>query len=261
MSGLARFVRILRLFDETRGDWTVPDMAAALGQPPSTVYRLVREMVAAGFLEAANDAHYRLGCCFIEFDRVIRVTDPLYEAGMPLLREIVLQARVPCVAVLARLYGDTVMCVADAATPDRSVRTSYERGRPRPLTAGATSKAILTQLNARRLARLLAAAPAADVPAFAVPSAAELRDELAAVRKRGFCITHGEVDRGLVGIAAPVSLPASGVTGSLSLVVSAVNDAAVERRLAMLVVSTASLLEEQMTVAPALRRAVSEGRG
>lgn len=247
MSSLGRYVRILRLFGQEHDAWTVPGIAAALAMPPSTIYRIVREMIGSGFLEAANDSQYRLGPCFIEFDRLIRVTDPLHEAGMPLLREIVMQVRAPCVAVLARLYNDTVMCVADAASPDARVRTSYERGRPRPLTRGATSKAILAQLPPRRLSRLLAqegdGPPGSDGPEA-------LRNELASIRKRGFSITRGEVDRGLMGIAAPVPLPSRGLVGSLSLVLdAAATDSALERRLAMLVVSTASLLTEDLAVA------------
>lgn len=247
MPGLARYVRILRLFGVEHDAWTVPGIASALAMPPSTIYRIVREMIGSGFLEAANDSHYRLGPCFIEFDRLIRVTDPLHEAGTPLLREIVMQVRAPCIAVLARLYNDTVMCVADAASPDARVRTSYERGRPRPLTRGATSKAILAQLPPRRLSRLLA--QEGDGPPVSGGPAA-LQNELASIRKRGFSITRGEVDRGLMGIAAPVSLPSRGLVGSLSLVLdAAATDSALERRLAMLVVSTASLLTEDLAAA------------
>ena len=49
------------------------------------------------------------------------------------------------------------MCVADTVPTDARVKTSYERGRPRPLTRGATSKVILAQLPTRRLTSLLGA--------------------------------------------------------------------------------------------------------
>ena len=245
MSGLTRYIGILRLFSEEQGDWTVPAMVQALSLPPSTVYRTVREMLAAGLLEAANDGFYRLGACFIEYDRVLRVTDPLYDVGASLLKEIVVQARVACVGVLARLYNDTIMCVADASSPDVKFKTTLERGHPRPLTRGATSKVILAQLPARKLTQLLDGLPTGG-PAYAIPSRDEFKDELSSIRKRGFSITRGEVHDNLVGIAAPVSLPARGLVGSLSLEIS--DDAAVERRLAMLTVSTASLLSEQLAV-------------
>jgi DNA-binding IclR family transcriptional regulator len=246
MSGLGRYVKVLRLFGEGKSDWTMPEISSALGVPTSTVYRTVRDLVAENLLEPATEAHYRLGAAFVEFDRLVRVTDPLYQAGTTLLHEVAVQARLPCVAVLARLYGDTVMCVADAASADCSLGISYERGRPRPLTSGATSKVILAQLRPRRLKRLLATAQHESKRPFG-RSESEFRDELAGIRRRGYCVTRGEVDKGLTGIAAPVALPAQALTASLSLVVDTKTlDDPTERRLVLLLVSSASLLTEQL---------------
>jgi DNA-binding IclR family transcriptional regulator len=246
MAGLSRYVSVLRLFDEEHSEWTVSQIAAALAVPASTVYRTVREMLAAEFLEPTTEAHYRLGARFIEFDRLVRVTDPLYREGTAVLRDVVVQARVPCVAILARLYDDTVMCIADYRATEDSVYTSYERGRPRPLTRGATSKVILAQLPPRRLVKLLD-----NTSKKAGPSAkneSKFRDELVGIRKRGYAITRGEVDKHVVGIAAPVSVPERALTGSISLVVpAAILDETLERRLVHLVVSSAKLLTSELT--------------
>lgn len=245
MGGLSRYVSVLRLFDEKHDEWTVPDIAAALDIPASTVYRTVRDMVATYFLESAAEARYRLGACFFEFDRLVRVTDPIYRVGNALLCDIGAQARVPCVAVLARLYDDRVMCVADWRSAE-DVYTSYERGLPRPLTRGATSKVILAQLPSRRLAKLLENTPPEAAPL--TKSAVKFRKELAVIRKRGYAITRGEVDKKVVGIAAPVSVPERALLGSLSLIVPAnAIDEVVERRLVLLVVSLAALLTAELT--------------
>jgi len=247
MSGLDRFVGVLRLFSETKSDWTVPEMSDALGIPASTVYRTVRELLAASFLEPATEGHYRLGSAFIEFDRLIRITDPLVHAGGALLREVAAQARIPCVAVLCRLYGETVMCIADETSREAPIRTSYERGRPRPLTSGATSKVILAQLPTRRLNKLLAQRRPEDAGHPFAMSASELRNELGAIRKRGYCVTRGEVDKGLVGLAVPVAIPDQALLASLSLVVNGADlDGAGERRLVLMLVSSASLLIEAL---------------
>lgn len=253
MSGLNRYVSVLRLFTEQRTEWSVQEMAVALDVPASTVYRTVREMVASDFLEPAAEARYRLGACFVEFDRLVRVTDPLYQLGTMLLRDVVAQARVPCVAVLARLYDNRVMCIADYRSTNDGVYSSYERGRPRPLTRGATSKVILAQLPPRRLSKLLDHAPSET--ASTSKSANKLRDELAAIRKRGYSVTRGEVDRKMVGIAAPVTAPQRALIGSLSLVVPAgALDEAVERRLVLLVVASAKLLAAEVTAEPNAKR-------
>jgi DNA-binding IclR family transcriptional regulator len=246
MAGLSRYVSVLRLFDEEHSEWTVLEIAAALAVPASTVYRTVREMLAAEFLEPITEARYRLGACFIEFDRLVRVTDPLYRVGTAVLRDVVDQAHVPCVAVLARLYDDTVMCIADYRTTEESVYTSYERGRPRPLTRGATSKVILAQLPPRRLAKLLDSTSKKTGPS--PKNKSRFRDELVGIRKRGYAITRGEVDKHVAGIAAPVSVPARALMGSISLVVPAARlDETLERRLVLLVVSSAKLLTAELS--------------
>jgi DNA-binding IclR family transcriptional regulator len=245
MSGLDRFVRVLRLFGETRSEWTVQEMAEALSAPASTIYRTVRDLVGADLLEPASEAQYRLGAAFVEFERLIRLTDPLLRAGNPLLRDLSLQVGMKCAVFLARLYGDTVMCVADDRPAGSTVKTSYERGRPMPLTRGATSKAILAQLPTRRLNKILAQR-AADSDPFAVP-ADEFRTQLAQVRKRGYCVTRGEVDKGLVGIAVPIGVPDRAINASLTLVVEAAHlDDRTERRLVMLMISTGGLLTDAL---------------
>jgi DNA-binding IclR family transcriptional regulator len=198
---------VLRLFSEALPTWTVAEMADALGVPPSTAYRTVRDLLAGGLVEMSAEARYRLGPAFIEFDRLTRLTDPLMMAGRDILRDVVQEAGIPCVGLLTRLYGREVMCIADYASPDAHFSPSYERGRPMPLTQGATSKAILARLPAKRLAKLVG-----DEDAEA------LREELAAIRRAGFCLGRGEIDEGLAGLAVPVVCEEEGLVDSLSLV-------------------------------------------
>jgi DNA-binding IclR family transcriptional regulator len=194
-------------------------------------------MVGAGLLEAGSDATYRLGAAFVAFDRLTRLTDPLVRCGMGVLRDTVAQARVPCVGLLSRLAGDAVMCIADAATPGVAFQSSYERGRPMPLTRGATSLAILARMPSRRLAALL--------QANGVAASDDLRTRLGEIRRRGYAVTRGEIDQGLVGVAAPVVSDRLGLVASLSLVVRAEDfGAAQERGLPLLLVSAASLVLE-----------------
>lgn len=236
MAGLSRYMAALRLFSQARPTWTVPDMAEALGAPQSTVYRTVRDLLAEGLLETSADALYRLGPAFIEFDRLTRLTDPLMRAGAPVMEQLVAQAGLPCVGLLSRLYGDEVMCVADRASRDAPFRPSYERGRPMPLTQGATSKVILARLPARRLSKLLAHAGRADDAA--------LKSELAVVRRQGFLVSRGEIDAGLAGLAAPILCEEAGLVASLSLVVEAERlDAFNESRLVLMLVSAAAMIE------------------
>jgi DNA-binding IclR family transcriptional regulator len=257
MSGLNRFLCVLRCFDEAKSNWTIQELAETLQVPTSTVYRTVRELVARGFLEQSTEAHYRLGSAFVEFDRMIRLTDPLVKYGGPLLRDLVAEIGFPSVAVLARLYGDRVICAVDERFDGTDLMTSYERGRPMPLTRGATSKAILAQLPARRLRKLLKTAP--QGASKSDPSLLQL--ELAAIRKSGYCVTEGEVDTSLRGLAVPVSSPELAISASISIIVRAgtLTDA-MERRILLLLVSAANILSDSLEGALPVERRVASSR-
>ncbi len=227
-------------------------MAEALGVPQSTAYRTVRDLVKASLLEHAAGSRYRLGVAFLEYDRTIRLTDPLLQRGQPILRELVQQTGLPCVGLLSRLYANTVMCVAIESAGAPSFRSSYERGRPMPLLRGATSKVILAQLPARRLRQFLARQGDEDQSAIE-------RAELLSIRRRGHAITRGEIDPGLAGIAVPVSSHLPDLIASLSLVLHGADvDQAAERRLLLRLTTAAGLLADALndTNAPLMVPAV-----
>lgn len=206
--GITRYMRILDLFGPAHPVWSVAEISAALDTSASTLYRLVREMVAVGLLEGTVESRYRLGPLFIEYDRRLRLTDPLIRSGATFLEPLVAQVGLPCSAILARLHGGKVMCVAERRHPDAMFQTSYERGHPMPLARGATSLAVLSTLPKRQVLALLGDA-----------GTSPLMTQLTALRKQGILITSGHVDQGLTGIAAPVHNRALGIHASLSVII------------------------------------------
>lgn len=239
--GIARYTRIMSLFDEAASTWTVTDISDALDTSASTIYRQVRELVAAGFLEHTVEARLRLGPVFIEYARRIRMTDPLILSGVEPMQSALVHVGVPCTAVLARLYGPTVMCVAQERSANAVFHTSYELGRPMPLVRGATSKAVLSTLAPRALTKLLGAQLTEPEQRDA------LKAELALIRKTGYCLTRGEVDSELVGLATPVANAPMGITASFSFILHAsVLNPQIEKRLQALATSTACAIEANM---------------
>lgn len=216
MMGITRYIRILRLFDAEKPNWTVADMAEALETSASTLYRLVREMVAVELLESTVESRYRLGPMFVEYYRRITITDPLIRSGAKFLGPLAEQVGIPCVTILARLYGQDVMCVAEHRGQSAHFKTSYELGRPMPLLRGATSRAVLSTLAKRSLMALLNEELGADTD-----RKDRLTSELANLRKLGICETRGEVDQDLVGISAPLRNASLGINASVSVIVEA----------------------------------------
>ena len=82
---------------------------------------------------------------------------------------------------------------------------------------------------------------------YPVPPISEIDAELAAIRKRGYAVTRGEVDEGLVGLAVPVSCPAAAIHASISLILKASDlDEGIERRLMMILLPTANMLADKL---------------
>lgn len=217
-------------------------MADRLGIPGSTLYRTVRDLVGAGFLAPAAEAHYRLGTALIHFDRIIRLTDPLMTHGQTTLRQLTEAAEIECVGLLCNLYANQVMCVADATAGKPRFKSSYERGRLMPIMRGATSRVILANLPARKLKQILA-----NEPDITPEREKEFRKDIQETRKQGFRVSYGEIDEGLAGLAVPVLVPDLHIMASLSLVVNQADlTSAQEQRLVMILITSASLLVKQL---------------
>ena len=211
MSGFLRYNKILNLFSEYRSSWTVAEISEKLKTPSSTIYRIVREMVLAEFLESAAGAYFRLGPAFIKFNRTINLSDPLVRAGQPFLEKLANENPIVSVNVLARLYSKKVMCVADFKSPSFKNNTSYQKGKLMPLMYGATSRAIIMQINGKRLEELLSS------ETFKTGNEKDyFLKSLKNDKKKGYCCTQGQVDRDLIGFAVPIHSKKLGIEASLS---------------------------------------------
>jgi len=218
MSGFTRYNKILNLFSEQRSSWTVSEISDKLKTPSSTIYRIVRELVLSDFLESATGAYFRLGPAFIKFNRTINLSDPLVKAGQPFLEKLANENPIVSVNVLARLYGNKVMCVADYKTPFFKNNTSYQKGKLMPLIYGATSRAIIMKVKGRRLEDLLkheAFNDDNDKDAFL--------KNLKHDNKRGYCRTEGQVDKGLIGFSVPINNKKLGIEASLSSIFNSID--------------------------------------
>jgi DNA-binding IclR family transcriptional regulator len=218
--GSERVLALLGLFSEARPAWTVEEIAEALGIGLSTAYRLVGTLTETGWLHATSPGRYGLGPAVIRADRLARRSDPLLRVAGPVMQRLAEQLPPGSTLVLARLFGDHVMCVEQLSTPGPQPPISYERGRPMPLFRGAAGKALLGHLSPARLRRLHAAHAAAIADGRLGQDLAEFLAACARIRRDGYAMTVGEVDPGRCGIGAPVLSPERRLLGSLGAALS-----------------------------------------
>lgn len=202
-----RVLNVLALFTREKSEWTVEEAAETLAVPISTAYRYFRSLNKAELIVPYWPGRYVLGPAIVEYDRAMRLHDPLINASQKIMLELV-DTIGDCAAMLARCYMDKVICVhREQARGSQFDAPGYERGRPMPIDRGAASKVILANLSGRERRAIVLSDP---TPA--------LKSDLRLIRSRGFSITYGEVTPGIMGAAVPVFRSDMTLEGSLGLI-------------------------------------------
>ena len=212
-SSLARMLALLDAFTPDKFVWDVEDLAARFGYTSASTYRYVKELCKAGLLVRLPRGLYVIGARVVELESLIRETDPITRAGLPLLHELARETG--CHALLSNVYGNHLLNVAHEPGLE-PLELTYLRGRSLPWFKGAPSRSVLAFWPRARVRQLFddVFAGQASEERWAATWA-----ELRAVRKRGYCVSQAELDPDVVGFGAPVLLEAE-VIGSLSLVCS-----------------------------------------
>jgi DNA-binding IclR family transcriptional regulator len=220
MSTSDRLLKVLGLFTAERPQWTVDGAAAELELAVSTAYRYFRSLSEAGLITTYANGRYVLGPAIIQYDRQLRLHDPLIGVSAPLMKQLAPILPANCLLLLCRLYGDQVMCVHQEYAEMPTFAVSFERGRPMPLSRGAASKVILANMPARFL-RSFHARHAEEMRERLGDTFTQVRAKLREIRAQGVHVTQSELDTGMMGIAAPLFEPDGSVVGSISVVLPA----------------------------------------
>jgi DNA-binding IclR family transcriptional regulator len=240
MSSADKVLGALSLFSAERPVWTAEDAAVQLDVSLSTAYRYFNSLVSCGLLDRIHRNHYVLGPAIIEHDYQIRMADPVLAIAKPIMLDLLRGSDGAAAVLLCRLYHQRVMCIHQETNRLDDPVSSYERGRPRPMLRGATSKIILAFLPTRTLANLWRDYSQEIVATGLGGSFEDFKATLKGLRRNGFCVSRGEVDSGRIGIAAPIFDGHDRIVGSLSIVVYvAENNHRSINRLAALVVAAA----------------------
>lgn len=220
---LDKMLSILNLFTEDNSAITQEDIVARIGCSRATAYRYLKSLSSAGLVSPVHGGAYVVGSRVIELDRLVRLRDPILLAARDVMSAMAREQKVNM--MLCAYYGDKVMCV-DTEWPDTSYTSSYERGKPMPMFLGATAKAILAHLTPYQQRNLMLWHPEEIRAAGLGDNWDEFRANMRRVRKEGVVVSHGEIDKGLIGVGAPIFSAEDKVLGSLVAIVPAGSRAA-----------------------------------
>ena len=206
-SPLERYISIMETVAPFEDGLTAGELETTLGLPKTTINRLLHALIESGMINAdsVRNRTYRLG------DRLLQLLQMSPDSGwLATLAQRPLQELADETgqsAFLSRFDGAEVRSVTCVA-PDTPVRTYVMPGMTMPVNATASAKAILAFHPSETVERLLAT----ELQSFTDKTktkAAELLEELADIRQRGYATDLAEHVPGLGSIAFPI-MPANG---------------------------------------------------
>ena len=217
-SVISRVSTILNLFGEHKPLIAIDEIAQALDASPASAYRYAADLVDAGLLSRLF-GRYRLGLKLIELEYLISTCDPIIAAAHDLMDELARSTGAN--VLLCNMYDHTLVNVAHV-TGIQPIRLRYTKGLPMPLFRGSQAHVVVAHMERRRLKRLY---EASLLDPFTRDDAMALGGDwkafsrsLRQIRNQGYYISRGELDKGVVGIAAPVFGEHQEILGSLVLV-------------------------------------------
>ncbi len=204
-----RAVRLVTEVVHAPDSVTFTELAAATGLAKSTTSRLLVALERGGLVRRDGDGRFRPGDVFVRYAWRGGAEAGLIEVARPFLDRLGEQTGETVNLGVAR--DGLVEQVAQVDSTYLIGGTNWV-GRPVPLHCAALGKVLLAFGAAQLPPGRLEARTSRTLT-----SRAALEDNLRQVRRCGYAVTDGELEPGLVAVAAPVSRDGAVVVGALSV--------------------------------------------
>jgi IclR family KDG regulon transcriptional repressor len=209
-----RAMRILSSFDGQHAELGVSEIAQATGLHKSTTHRIMMTLLNGGFLERTADGErFRLGLRLVELGMsALRGLD-IRRAAFPYMEQLVERFQEIC--TLSMFDRDQVLYV-EVVHSQHSLTIGARVGRHLPPHCTASGKVLLAFLPTEVVEPVLNA-PLAVYTEKTITSPDQIRDELKAVRQRGYALADEEFEVGVWAISAPIRDIDGNVIAALSI--------------------------------------------
>jgi DNA-binding IclR family transcriptional regulator len=206
-----------RLFDvlETLGRaeaMTLTQVAAHVDLPVPTVLRLLRALEERGWAGRLAGGEYTVGPQLIAAASQALQRDQLMSIAPDHLAA--LRSQLDETVSLSVVVGDQRVCLLEFES-SQVLRFVHGRGTVAPLHAGASGKLLLAFSPPNLLTQVISGA----LPAFTeiTPGAEALRAEVEVIRHQGWAMSFGELSKGGVALAVPVTNPHTSAVHALTV--------------------------------------------
>lgn len=200
IQSVARAFTLLETLGTLGGEAGVGELSEALALPAPTIHRILRTLIASGYVSQLPSRRYSLGPGLIRLGEAAkRRLSSWALPALTMLGEVSQET-----ANMAVLDGDMATYVAQVPSKHQ-MRMFTEVGRRVYPHSTGVGKALLAQLPDAHVLEIVGRTgmPAYTATTLTTPDA--LLDDLAAIRARGYAIDEGEQEVGVRCFAVPVS--------------------------------------------------------
>lgn len=215
LGALRHGLSVLDLFSMQRQTVTASEMARELGMHKSTASRIAANLTLSGYLvPVTNGQGYRLSGKLTRLGAIAAADTDLSTAAMDHVRALVEDVGETChVGVLEGHEAVTVLLVEGSF----SMRLHSWVGKRSDAHCTAMGKVLLAGLSEPTLDMLLPTRRLTGRTGHTIQTVAQLKEQLALVRKHGFALDDEELEVGLRCVAAPIVDHSGRVVAALTI--------------------------------------------
>lgn len=216
---ILRGIQVLKAFDDHQPEWTLSELVEKTKLNKTTVFRLLSALESEGLVRKSADGGYRLGSEVIALGgRAMRANQLRTVAHDP-LRELAHQTGETTTLEIIRPANDgrPTTLVIDETLGRYRVGINQYIGSRLPVHATSTGKAMLAY-HPEPFVKEVIRWKLKALTGRTLDTAAELRAELAEIRRRGYAIATGELETGIMAAAAPIFDHMNEVQAAISIV-------------------------------------------
>jgi IclR family acetate operon transcriptional repressor len=196
-----RVADVLLVFASEPNSIGVSEIARRLDLSKAVVHRILRSLASRNLVTFDGGTRgYKLGPAAAAIGARALRDRKLRQVALPVLRR--LQHETGETTTVSELVG-TARVYLDQIPSLKEVKMTVELGRPFPLHAGASSKAILA-FAPFELRRLVLAGPLVALTPNTITERLKLEEELLRTEQLGTAVSFGERQPGAASVAAPV---------------------------------------------------------
>jgi DNA-binding IclR family transcriptional regulator len=209
-----RAVQILSAFDNDHAEQGISEIAQTTGLPKATAHRIIMTLSNTGLLERTPDGEkFRLGLPMVGLGLgALRRLD-VRRTAQPYMQRLVDELKEICTL---GVFDRGQVLYVEVVHSNHSLTIAARVGRHLPAHCTASGKVLLAFLPPE-VVELVLRKPLEVYTEKTITSHTQLREELSAVRQRGYAIADEELEVGVWAISAPIRDIDRNVVAALSI--------------------------------------------